>query len=101
MIFNIGYLILITSLALSLFGVAAGVGGGQRRSAPLVQSSYHAVYAVAALVLLATLILWYGLLTTSIELSFVFQNTERSRCPGTTKSPRSGPGRRAACSSGR
>jgi len=58
MIFNIGYLILIIALLIALFGVVAGFLGGQRRHAGLIQSSFHAVYAVTGLVWIAALILW-------------------------------------------
>jgi cytochrome c-type biogenesis protein CcmF len=78
MIFNLGYLVLVTALVLALFGVVAGVLGGQRRNAGLVESSYHAVFAVAGLVLFATAILWYGLLWDHFQLDYVWNHSERA-----------------------
>jgi len=78
MIFDIGFLILIAAFVLAAFGVVIGYFGGQRRNTKLIDSSYHAVYAVAALVSLATLLLWYGLLTDAFELSYVWNHSERA-----------------------
>jgi len=78
MIFNIGYLILIIALLIALFGVVAGFLGGQRRHAGLIQSSFHAVYAVTGLVWIAALILWYGLLTDQFQVNYVWGHTERA-----------------------
>jgi cytochrome c-type biogenesis protein CcmF len=78
MIFNFGYLVLVTALLLALFGTVAGVLGGLRRNAGLVQSSFHAVYAVAGLVLLAAGILWYGLLTDQFQVDYVWNHSERA-----------------------
>lgn len=78
MIFNLGYLMLVTALLLALFGAVAGVLGGQRRNARLIVSSYRAVYAVAGLILVATAILWYGLLTDQFQLDYVWNHSERA-----------------------
>ena len=50
MIFDIGYLILVTAFVLAAFGMIVGYVGGRRRNTKLIASSYNAVYAVAALV---------------------------------------------------
>ncbi len=78
MIFDIGYFILITALLLAAFGVVAGFWGGRQRNASLVESSFHAVYAVAMLVLLAALILWYGLLTDKFQVNYVWNHSEKA-----------------------
>lgn len=78
MIFDIGHLILLTALVLAAFGILAGYFGGQRRNTRLIQSSFHAVYAVAGLVLVAAVILWYGLLTDAFQLSYVWNHSERA-----------------------
>ena len=78
MIFDIGYLILITALVLAVFGVIVGFFGGQRRNTKLIQSSFNAVYAVAFLVLAAALILWYGLLSDAFQLNYVWNHSERA-----------------------
>jgi len=78
MIFDIGYLILIAGMVLSAFGIIAGFWGGRTRNTKLVQSSFRAVYAVAALVVAATLLLWYGLLFDHFELNYVWNHSERA-----------------------
>ncbi|MEX1020852.1 MAG: heme lyase CcmF/NrfE family subunit [Litorilinea sp.] len=78
MIFNLGYLLLITALLLAVFGAGVGFWGGYTRNSRLAQSSYHAVYAVAVLVCAATGILWYGLLTDQFQLTYVWNTSERT-----------------------
>ena len=103
MIFDFGYLILVLALLLSVFGMVAGFWGGQLWSkgdatdpaSPtpgnpaiasrqsllalrLTESSFHAVFAVAALVGLAAGILWYGLLTDQFQISYIWNSSERS-----------------------
>jgi cytochrome c-type biogenesis protein CcmF len=78
MIFNLGYLVLVTALVIAAFGALAGVIGGRRRNAALVQSSFHALYAVAALVAFAALILWYALLTDQFQVDYVWNTSERA-----------------------
>ncbi|MEZ4616658.1 MAG: hypothetical protein R2867_14315 [Caldilineaceae bacterium] len=48
MIFNIGYLILITALLISIFGIVTGFLGGRQRNPRLIQSSFNSVLAVAS-----------------------------------------------------
>ncbi len=78
MIFNVGYLILITALVLAVFGVITGFLGGQRRNPRLIQSSFNSVLAVAGLVAAAAVILWYGLLTDKFQLIYVWNHSERT-----------------------
>jgi len=78
MIFDIGYLVLLTALVLAAFGILAGYLGGHRRNTRLIQSSFNAVYAVAGLVLVASAILWYGLLSDAFQLSYVWNHSERA-----------------------
>ena len=78
MLFNIGYLILVTALVLAAFGVLLGFAGGQLRNQRFVQSSFHAVYAVAGLVAIAAVLLWYGLLTDQFQLSYVWNHSEKA-----------------------
>jgi cytochrome c-type biogenesis protein CcmF len=78
MIFNIGYLILVTALVLAAFGMVTGYWGGRMRNSKLVESSYNAVYAVAALVFMASVILWYGLLADQFQLTYVWNHSERA-----------------------
>lgn len=78
MIFSIGYLILVTALVLAVFGLVTGFWGGQTRNARLVQSSFNAIYGVAALVTSAAILLWYGLLTDQFQLVYVWNHSERA-----------------------
>ena len=78
MIFDVGYLILITGLVISAFGIVAGFLGGKQRNTKLIASSFHAVYAVAALVLAAAVLLWYGLMGDHFELTYVWNHSERA-----------------------
>jgi len=78
MIFDIGYLILISAFVLAAFGMVVGFVGGQRRNTKLIDSSYRAVYAVAGLVGAAAVLLWYGLMTDAFELSYVWNHSERA-----------------------
>ena len=78
MIFNIGYLILITALVLAAFGIVTGIMGGWQRNARLIQSSYNSVWAVAGLVVTAALILWYALFTDQFQVIYVWNSSERA-----------------------
>ncbi|MFN8465425.1 MAG: heme lyase CcmF/NrfE family subunit [Caldilineaceae bacterium] len=78
MIFDVGYLILITALVISAFGIVAGFWGGKQRNTKLVASSFNAVYAVAILVIAAAALLWYGLLGDHFELTYVWNHSERA-----------------------
>ncbi|MCC6170189.1 MAG: heme lyase CcmF/NrfE family subunit [Caldilineaceae bacterium] len=78
MIFNIGYLILITAMLLAAFGVGVGVWAGRTRNAKLAESSFNAVYAIAALAAMAAAILWYGLLTDQFQVSYIWNHSERA-----------------------
>jgi cytochrome c-type biogenesis protein CcmF len=78
MIFDVGYLILITALVISVFGIVAGFWGGKQRNTKLVASSFNAVYAVALLVVAAAALLWYGLLGDHFELTYVWNHSERA-----------------------
>jgi cytochrome c-type biogenesis protein CcmF len=78
MIFNIGYLILITALVLAAFGIITGMLGGWQRNARLIQSSYNSVWAVAGLVVIASVILWYALLADQFQVIYVWNSSERA-----------------------
>ncbi len=78
MIFNVGYLILVTAMLLAFFGIGVGLWGGFKRQTNFAVASFHAVYAVAALATTAAVILWYGLLTDRFELAYVWNHSERA-----------------------
>jgi cytochrome c-type biogenesis protein CcmF len=76
MIFDVGHLILISALLITIFGVVVAFWGGHTRNVKLVASSFNAVYAGFALVFVAAVILWYGLLGDHFELSYVWNHSE-------------------------
>ncbi|MCB0074007.1 MAG: hypothetical protein KDE20_21215, partial [Caldilineaceae bacterium] len=78
MIFNIGYLLLVAAMVLAAFGIFAGLWGGFKRQSNFAAASFHAVYAVAGLVALAAIILWYGLIGNHFELAYVWNHSERA-----------------------
>lgn len=78
MIFNIGYLLLITAMLLAAFGVGVGVWAGHTRNAKLAESSFNAIYAIAVLAAMAAAILWYGLLTDQFQVSYIWNHSERA-----------------------
>jgi cytochrome c-type biogenesis protein CcmF len=78
MIFNVGYLILVSALILAAFGAVAGFAGGQMGNQRLRQSSFNAVYAVAGLVSIAAILLWYALLTDQFQVTYVWNHSERA-----------------------
>lgn len=76
MIFDVGHLILMTALLIAIFGVVVAFWGGQSRNPKLIASSFNAIYAISALVGVAAVILWYGLLGDHFELSYVWNHSE-------------------------
>ena len=78
MIFNIGYLILISALVISVFGIITSVWGGQKRNTRLVEVGHNAVIGVAMLVTGAALILWYALLGDHFEVVYVWNHSEKA-----------------------
>jgi cytochrome c-type biogenesis protein CcmF len=78
MIFDVGYLILVSAMLLSAYGAIVGFWGGKTRNTRLIASSFNAVYAVCALAVGAALILWYGLLADQFQLTYVWNHSERA-----------------------
>lgn len=78
MIFDIGYILLVVALLFAAFGVITGFAGGERRHVALIDSSFHAIYAVALLVGMASIILWYALLWDQFQVSYVWGHSERA-----------------------
>lgn len=78
MIFNLGYLILIVAFVLASFGCVAGFIGGQKRNTKLTEVSFNAVFSVGALVTIASVILWYALLTDKFQVLYVWNHSERN-----------------------
>lgn len=74
--FDVGYLLLVIALIVSVYGAVAGLVGGFRRSHGFAESSFHAVYGVSALVFVASAILWRGLLNNNFEIVYIWNHTE-------------------------
>jgi len=72
---DIGSWALHLSLAVSLYGAIAALMGARQRSRSLVESAEKALWAVAALVTLASLILLYSLVTHDFQIKYVYQYT--------------------------
>ncbi|MEM7127497.1 MAG: heme lyase CcmF/NrfE family subunit [Chloroflexota bacterium] len=75
-IFDVGYLFLVMALVFALYGTVAGLVGGWQRNRGFTESSFHAIYAVSGLVVLASIILWRGLLNDNFELLYVWNHSE-------------------------
>ena len=78
MIFDVGYLILISALLISAYGLVVSFWGGKTRNVKLISSGFNAVYATFALAALASVILWYGLLADQFQLTYVWNHSERA-----------------------
>ncbi len=76
MIFDVGYLLLVIALVVSVYGSIAGLVGGWRRSHGFAESSFHAVYGVGALIFASSAILWRGLLNNNFELVYIWNHSE-------------------------
>ena len=44
----------------------------------LTESSFHSVFAVCGLVGIASVVLWYGLLTDQFQIAYIWNSSERS-----------------------
>ena len=75
---NIGALALLLSLCLAIYSVVNSVIGKLRKNAFLIVSAERAVYAVWALVTVASGILVYSLLTGDFRLSYVAAHSDSS-----------------------
>ncbi|MFZ5916215.1 MAG: heme lyase CcmF/NrfE family subunit [Chloroflexota bacterium] len=71
---EIGYWALVLSLAGSLYAALAAVLGARRRYAELVISARNAILAVAVLVTLAAVALFYLLLSRDFSIKYVFEH---------------------------
>ncbi len=66
------------ALVLAVYSIVASVVGIQRDKDRIQYSAYRAIYAVAALVTLASSVLLYGLLTDDFSLSYVASHSNRT-----------------------
>ena len=78
MITDLGYVALVLALLLAVYGIVVSIVGGLRRLPELVASGRNAIYAVGALVLLASLLLWRALLTNEFQIDYIAGHSERA-----------------------
>ena len=78
MITDLGYVALVLALLLAIYGIVVSIVGGLRRLPELVASGRNAIYAVGALVLLASLLLWRALLTNEFQIDYIAGHSERA-----------------------
>lgn len=74
---ELGYYCLIASLLLCSYGAIAATIGGMRRSLPLVRSAENAVLAHFAILSIASVCLWYLLLTDDFLVEYVASYSAR------------------------
>ena len=75
---DIGYITLLMGLVVTLYGATAGVLGYRWRRPDLVESARRALYAYAALMVVAAVSLWYLLLTDDFSVAYVAGHSERA-----------------------
>lgn len=75
---DLGYVALVLALTLSLYGFVVSILGSRRNVPELLASGRNALYVVAGLVLLATLLLLQALLTDQFQLEYVATHSERN-----------------------
>ena len=69
---DIGYWAVVLALAGSVYAAAAAALGARRRYPELVISARNAIFAVGGLVTVASLALFYLLLTRDFDIEYVF-----------------------------
>jgi cytochrome c-type biogenesis protein CcmF len=78
MIPTLGRFLILASLLISTTGAVVGFAGGRSRSAAGLRWSQRFAYAYAAIMILATLVMEYALLTHNFTVSYVAQVGSRS-----------------------
>ncbi|HEY66190.1 MAG TPA: heme lyase CcmF/NrfE family subunit [Caldilineae bacterium] len=77
MVPDIGYTALIVAFVISLFGVIVSIIGARRHMPELVASGRNAIFVVGGLIGIASLALWYAILTGDFSIEYVAAHTER------------------------
>lgn len=78
MLLDLGFPVLALALVVAIIGIALALLGGRRDDLALVASARNAVFAVAALVLTAAVLLWIALLTNQFQFEYVASHVERN-----------------------
>ncbi len=75
---DIGYIALLFACLTAAYGIVAGFLGGLRRNAALAASGRNALFATSGLVMVASIALWYLLLTNDMSVEYVSSHSERN-----------------------
>jgi cytochrome c-type biogenesis protein CcmF len=75
---TLGRILILASLLVSAAGAVVGFTAGRTRSAQGLKWAQRFAYAFAALMVLATFVMWYALLTHNFSVSYVAQVGSRS-----------------------
>ncbi len=78
---DLGYISLLLAFVIGVYSLIAGVLGAWRRSAPLVMSSRHGLYANAVLLTFASGLLFYALFKHDFRLKYVAETSSRDMGP--------------------
>src|SRR6202050_4152622 len=68
---NLGQLSLAIALILAFYSIAANIYGARRNAPDVLASARHAIWAMTAMVAIAAISLWVGLLTSDFSLEYV------------------------------
>ena len=68
---NLGQLALAIALILALYSIAANIYGARRNATDVIVSARHAIWAMTAMVAIAAISLWVGLLTSDFSMEYV------------------------------
>src|ERR1039457_6345199 len=68
---NLGQLSLAIALILAFYSIAANIYGARRNAPDVLASARHAIWAMTAMVAIAAVSLWTGLLTSAFSLEYV------------------------------
>jgi cytochrome c-type biogenesis protein CcmF len=69
----VGTIALLAAYVVAAWSVAAGIAGNARKSGRLVNSSVYGLYGFAALVVLASVMLIYGMVTHDYTIKYVYE----------------------------
>ncbi|MCP4168522.1 MAG: heme lyase CcmF/NrfE family subunit [Chloroflexi bacterium] len=75
---DLGYISILLALIIAIYGIGASLYGAHKRDTALTVSGRNALYATAALVTIATIALWYLLITNDFSNEYVASHSERT-----------------------
>lgn len=75
---DLGYISLLLALIVAIYGIAVSLYGAFRRDTSLTVSGRNALYVAAGFVAIATLALWYLLITNDFSIEYVASHSERA-----------------------